>query len=141
MRAYLNSEGLRPCGKPGEIPEAPPAADKARGLSEKTGSNDAAPRRQCDHVFEGTIQTPYDFKSPSALDQPDKFRFLSGKTVFVFFPRFFRGAAVFSRSDGFWGFLSAGLLRTALFFGKKPEFPEKRKRFFRRFFRTKTVDI
>ena len=37
----------------GEIPEAPPVADEARGLSEKTGSNDAAPRRQCDHVFEG----------------------------------------------------------------------------------------
>ena len=38
----------------GEIPEAPPVAEKARESSEKTGSNGAAPRRQCDHVFEGS---------------------------------------------------------------------------------------
>ena len=36
----------------GEIPEAPPVADEARELSEKTTSNDAAPRRQRDYIFE-----------------------------------------------------------------------------------------
>ena len=37
----------------GELPEAPPVAEEAIEVSEKTGSNVAAPRRQGDHVFEG----------------------------------------------------------------------------------------
>ena len=37
----------------GENPEARPADDEARDLSEETRSNGAAPRRQCDYVSEG----------------------------------------------------------------------------------------
>ncbi len=43
----------------GENPEARPADDEARDLSEETRSNGAAPRRQCDNVCEGRTEPRY----------------------------------------------------------------------------------